>query len=726
MIDNPCPDLPDLEVTITQLIVELLLIEKERRFPQLILGNTEDKTSVRTTLHYARALLAYGISPESDALRPIIDWFDQPFPQRENDLIDPQEMNRLIILLLARPHKDNVQSRLEHLSGQEHDGDFDVQPGWGAFDTLWALEAFSLAQDRQVLSPRYMTEDRLKTHLERLLNNREMRKVKDVALALRLQHQYFGGLTKKHEVELRRLVKVANDNRGVWGMEEIGWLTQRMAWVDEFVHGSRLLPQEVREYQDPFRRVVLSTCMVIENLAPLQAAYPEIVPTLDCAMKLWWTQFHGRHAIETLRNLFPKPYDFDYLRVVCRTLRAVQAYAGAPLVDLNTVNVHLLHELAEMKKDLSESLEVRNIKAALRSWLRIDLDREVEPLKLGFSEANVVRVYPVIWSPLTSANHKAVTFPGESVIIKYGPRSEIEHERNNYGKLPSGIQDHFVRIPETTYTDLQTGLAYVVMQDLHDYKTLYEVHSLLARDVVAVADQLGNFLKQMHEGGTSVTRPVTKSLLREIYLRKMMEYIDRIFDFVWEYKVFEKTQTFVNEIQHELFDCIGELIRQQLAIRDFPAAYMHGDLHLRNIMIRGADDAAATQNRGLNFRLIDLEYLTPEGDAAFDAGQLLIDIDLVSREESRFDSQRRLASLGEELEIVYKKFGEARNDATFNLRVELAKARALLRIAKGKTKRGSKYLRERQSAQADQMAEEVISHAAEALTYMQNVMSKLK
>ena len=304
------------------------------------------------------------------------------------------------------------------------------------------------------------------------------------------------------------------------------------------------------------------------------------------------------------------------------------------------------------------------------------------------------------------------------------PRAEIEHERSNYHKLPPSIQDHFVRIPDTTYTDYESGLAYVVMQDLHDYKTLYEVHGLLSQDVVGVADQLGSFLKQMHEGGTTVTRPVSKSLLREIYLRKMMEYIDRIFDFVWEHNVFEKTQPFVNDIQHDLFDCIGELIRQQTAIRDFPAAHMHGDLHLRNIMIRGAEDSDRAQNRGLTFRLIDLEYLTRDGDAAFDAGQLLIDIDLVSRDESQFDSRRRLASLGKELEIVYKKFGASRDDPTFNLRVELAKARALLRIAKGKTKRGSIYLKEMQSAQADQIAEEVIEHALEALQYMQAVIAE--
>ena len=421
MIDNPCPDLPDLETTITQLIVELLLIEKERRFSDLILGNTEDKASVRMTMHYARALLDYGISPDSPTLKRVIDWFDQPFPQSEKDLIDPQEMNRLIVLLLARPHKDNVQNRLEYLAGQEHGGDFDVQPGWGAFDTLWALEAFALAEKRQVLNERHVKVDKLKSFMNRLISKAELRKIKDVALALRLQHVHFGGLTKKHEGELQKLLKIAEENGGVWGMEEIGWLIQRMEWVDEFVQGSRLIPQEVREYQDQFRRVILSTCMVIENLAPLQADYPEIVPTLDCAMKLWWTQFHGDQAISTLRNLFPKPYDVDYLRVVCRTLRAVRAYAGAPLVDLNTVNVHLLHELAEMKKDLSESLEVRNIKKALRSWLEVELEREIEPLKLGFSDANVVRAYPMIWSPLSSADRKSMTFPGESVIIKYGP-----------------------------------------------------------------------------------------------------------------------------------------------------------------------------------------------------------------------------------------------------------------------------------------------------------------
>ena len=555
-----------------------------------------------------------------------------------------------------------------------------------------------------------------------MISSHDLRRDKDLALALRLQQQYFGGLQPAHVAELERLIKEARDNRGVWGLEELGWLIKRMTWLDEFLKESKLLPKEVREYEDQFRRVILSTCMVIENLAPLRSQYPDLQPVLDKAMRLWWTQFEGPHAVTRLRNLFPKPLDSAYLRVLCRSLRAVRAYLDCPLGSMNAVQVHVLNELAEMKKNLSESLEVRNIKAALRSWIQIDLEREVETLKLGFSEANVVRVHPRIWSPMASANRQ--TLGNDSVIIKYGPRDEIEQERQHYSDLPAAIRNHFVRIPQTTYTDLQTGIAYVIMQDLQDFKTLYEVHEAIARQVSTVGDQLGTFLLQMHEGGSKMIRPVKKSLLREIYLRKMMEYIDRVFDFVWDYEVFAN-QPMVKDIQHELFDGIGDLLRRQNQIRDFPAAHMHGDLHMRNIMVHGLSQRDATPGQGLTFKLIDLEYLDTEGDAAFDAGQLLVDIDLVSREERHFDSQEKLLRLRDRLQSLYQEFGDSRKDTSFAMRMELAKARALLRIAKGKTKRGSQYVREKQSAQAEQIAEEVIQHAVEALQYLQSVTGAL-
>jgi hypothetical protein len=713
--------LPNLEETITQIIIELLLIEKEKRFPQLIMGSPDDKTSVRTTMHYVRALLSYGFAPDTPALQAAIDWFDRPFPRRKDEAIDTLEMNRLMILLLARPTSEYLAPRLEQLGCQKVEGGFDVQPGWGGYDTLWALDIFALAHEKGLLPDEYARMDDLRGYLDRLISKRDLRRDKDMALALNLQHRHFGGLNDIHRAELDRLIEIARRNQGLWGLEELGWLLNRMEWLKEFLAESKLLPQEVREFQDQFRRVILSTCMVIEYLAPLRKDYPQLVPVLEKAMRLWWLQIADAHSITTLRNLFPRPHDVDYLRVLCRTLRAIRAYIDQPLGTLNEVQVHVLHELAEMKKDLSESPDVRNIKEALRSWIHVDLNGEVETLRLGFSEANVVRVHPHIWSPMSGGNGKELVT--DSVIIKYGPRDEIEQERQNYARLPEAIRGYFVRIPEPSYTDQRTGAAYFVMQDLHDYKTLYELHEAVAHQAGDIADQLGNFLLQMHAGGTQQIRPGAKSLMRELYLRKMMEYVDRIFDFVWEYKLQFNTGM-IRDIQDELFQQIGELIQRHTQIRDFPAAHMHGDLHMRNIMIRGLGDS--DHGGGGSFRLIDLEYLEPDGDAAFDAGQLLIDIELVSREERRYDSKEQLLKLNDRLDQIYREFADARKDTTFGVRMELAKARALLRIAKGKTKRGSIYLREKQSVQALQIAEDVIAHAAESLQYLRTVTGALK
>jgi hypothetical protein len=716
--------LPQLEETITQIAVELLLIEKEKRFPALLMGDPEDKTCVRMSKHYVRALLSYGFSPDAPVMQPMIAWFDRPFPRRRDEAINTQEMNRLMILLLARPHSEFVEPRLAQLGQQRVEDGYDVQPGWGGFDTLWALEVFTLARKQGVLCDHHARLSDMAGYLDRLITRPDLRRNKDMALALRLQFELFGELKSQHEQELERLITVAKRNGGAWGLEELGWLLNRMEWLKEFTASSKLLPHEVREYQDQFRRVILSTCMVIEYLAPLRAAYPRLIPTLNDAMQLWWFQFAGPHAVVTLRSLFPKPYDTAYLRVLARTLRAVRAYVDHPLGEINAVQIHVLHELAEIKKNLSEPLEVRNIKAALRSWVHIELDREVEPLKLGFSEANVVRVYPRIWSPVSGENHHALS--PESVIIKYGPREEIETERRNYDRVSEQTRSSFVRIPEPSYVDLSNGIAYFIMQDLNDYRTLYEVHERVAQQVSAVADPLGSFLMQMHGGGTQQVRPARKSLIRELYLRKMMEHVDRIFDFIGAYDK-HPNKAMIQELQDDLFAAIGKLIQHNGVLRDFPVAQMHGDLHMRNIMVRGlAAEPQNSRSSGMTFRLIDLEYFDPEGDAAFDAGQLLMDIELVSRDERRYDSHDMLLRLGDSLQASYRDFAEKRDDPLFGVRMELAKARALLRIGKGKTKRGSRYLEAKQSVQAAQIADEVTAHMIEALQYLQSVTSTLK
>ncbi len=720
--------LTDLEETISALIVELLLLEKEKRYPHLLFGDPEDDRTVRVTTHYNMALLAYGFLPESEDLQERTKWFDRPFPQRDNDHIDPAEMNRLMALLYLRPHNENVRTRLEYLVRQKDEDGFDVQPGWLGFDTLWALKLFNLAHEKKVLDADMIHMDELKACLHTLLDQNQLRRDKDLALALRLEYEMEGEICPAHLPYLEHLVQAAEENRGVWGLEELGWrLTEMEDWLGKFVQGNRLTSEEVRPFQQQFRRVVLSTCMVMEYLTPLAGQYPQLRAPIERAMCLWWDQFYGSHTVTTLQSLFPKPHEYDYILVLCRTMRALRQYLGKPLCTLETVQVHILRELTKAKLNLEDPPDVRDIKEALRHWIRVDINGEIEPLKLGFSEANVVRVQPHIWSPMINDPYAANSLITQSLIIKYGPVDLIEVEGKNYEKIPVQIKDAFVRIPKADYTDKDRKRAFVIMQDLRNYKTLYELREEIMEDTANIADLLGSFLGAMHDGGSRKPRQVSKSLLREIYLRKMMEYVDRIFDFVWDRNLFPD-QDVIRDTQDGLFHEIGELIRRQGEIQTFPAAHMHGDLHMRNIMVHGLDTSPQEPNLNsdITFKLIDLEYYQSDGDAAFDAGQLLMDIELISRDETRYDSQNRLMRLREGLARVYNDFSITRDDPTFAVRVELAKARALLRIAKGKTKRGSRYTQARQIAQAEKIAEEVIQHSLEAWSYLKAVVAALK
>ncbi|MBC8172128.1 MAG: aminoglycoside phosphotransferase family protein, partial [Anaerolineae bacterium] len=235
-----------------------------------------------------------------------------------------------------------------------------------------------------------------------------------------------------------------------------------------------------------------------------------------------------------------------------------------------------------------------------------------------------------------------------------------------------------------------------------------------------VGDQLGMFLCRMHEGGMVKTELAPKSLIRETYLGKMLEYIDRIFNFVQRKETFSGNEI-TEEVQALLFENIGKIIQYQQKLTSFPAAYMHGDLHLRNIMVRGLEGNKEQGNLGLTFKLIDLEFLRADGDAAFDLGQLIVDIDLVAHEEDRqvhFDAMMTLCS---HINRCYSTLTPVRKDDTFDTRIELAKARALLRIAKGKTKRGYRFMETDQRQQAHTMAEQVMMHASAALGHLEAV-----
>ena len=408
---------------------------------------------------------------------------------------------------------------------------------------------------------------------------------------------------------------------------------------------------------------------------------------------------------------------------------AFRAYLGERLLTLE--NTYLLKQITQLQPAVKESAEIRSIKQALRTWIQIDLTGQIEQLKLGFSDANVVRVYPFIWSPMISNEDRPRSLIEDSLIIKYGPRAEIEKEREGYEKLPPATQDYFVRIPQASYTDNETGIAYVIMQDLRNYKTLYELREDLHGQgtIGFLSDQMSDFLQRMHRAGSAVKQVAPSSTLREIYLNKMLEYVDRVFNFIETYELYPDNSApeEVRKIKYEIFQHVGEIIKHQHKIETFPSAYMHGDLHMRNIMVQGFNSSQSQSqiNGGLKFKLIDLEFMRAEGDAAFDAGQLLMDIDLVARDENDNESKDNLIRLKRNLELLYTGFSKDRQDDSFGTRLELAKARALLRIAKGKTKRGKYFVEIKQQAQAEEIGKELIAHTFEALEHLRIVVDDM-
>jgi hypothetical protein len=722
--------LPNLEKTVNELVLELLLTASENRHPDLLYSRNETKNALRISMHYVLALLAYGFTLEDPELQTALKYFDKSFPRGQNTHITPNEMNRLLVLLHLAPDKDCVETRLRQLVRQQSNGYFDIQPGWQSFDMLWALKVLVLAKQKDVLPDSIISREKLQQHLDRILNRHEMKHDKDLALALRLQYDLNGSLKPAHEVLMEEMNDFAHRHQGMWGMREFEWRMEEMHWYQYMVEGRTLTYEMVKDNASDkeensyrlFRKIILSTCMVIEYMSPLTPHYPHLQSTLAKALSIWWGQLKGPNPLTTLRGLFPKGNDYEYLLVIARTLRAVRAQVGKPLRQLDPV--YLLRDLAAIKRNPSESREQRNLKQALRNWVYIDIVGAVEQLKLGFSEANVVRVQPYINSPTLTEDEQQGSWINHSLVVKYGPKEDITKERENYKKLPGQIRDYFVKIPDTEYIEPETGVTYVVMQDLKNYRTLYEVYTAVAQQANEVGDQLSNFLCRMHEGGTSHVRTAPRTLLREMYLGKMLEHIDRVFSFVYDNHLFD-SQEVMRQIQYQLFDCLGRVIQQQQKLEVFPAACMHGDLHLRNIMVKGLENSEGKSNLDITFKLIDLEFFHTDGDAAFDAGELMIDIDLVSHDGEKMEQHQEMMRLCEIIKARYNVYRDQRKDEMFDTRVELAKARALLRIAKGKAKRGQRYIETGQQSHAHNIAEELVTHASAALGYLENVVKQV-
>ena len=71
--------LPELQKTILEIVAELLLVEKEKRYTSLLFGDAVRKEVSRVSMNYVMALLSYGFTANDDELTAVADWFDKPY-----------------------------------------------------------------------------------------------------------------------------------------------------------------------------------------------------------------------------------------------------------------------------------------------------------------------------------------------------------------------------------------------------------------------------------------------------------------------------------------------------------------------------------------------------------------------------------------------------------------------------------------------------------------------
>ena len=714
--------LPDLEQTLGDLVLDLL--RAPRAFPELVRSDPLDQrgevspNAVRVTQHYIAALLAYGFDVSNEELQDTTLWFATDFPSEHKARVDSVEVTRLEALLLLDAPEDYILPRLEQLARQRTlDGDhFVIEGRGGDFDTLWSLKVMQLADQRGVLNG-LVDRDQLRHLAGRLISGTLLEK--DLALALRLRYELAGTLRQGHLHSLEKLLSIAERSGGMWGLD------QDMLWITDTMRQQKLTAGDFANHRDVLREMLLSTCYVIENLVPLAEVYPEIEERVRQAMELWWSVFHGKNCLSTLHALFPMPY--DYLMILSRTLVAVRAYLDRPLILWGAAHVH--RRLAEQELETTEPPDRESIRHALRNWLRVDLDGAPERLRLGMSDTDIVRVKPRIWNPMMPDDEGRMHIPyAESVVVKFGPVSEVDRERDNYARLPASIQPCFAQLPRPSFVD-EHGRAFLILQDLNRYLTLDETMRRVPQARPAINAELGDFLTWMHAGQLRQPRLAPYGLLWELYLLPMQGHVGRIFSYIQDNGLLDAAGAHekADTLKHGLLDMMGDLVRHQMALEGFPIAYMHGDLHSRNIMVRKLKGRErGDEVHELDFRLIDLEKFRLEGDAALDAGELIADLNLARSSLKGASDRRPLNELIEAIEGSYLAFAEERGDTTFPIRHELAQARALIRVAKGRTKFGEASLRESRRAPAISVGYEVLDLAEEAISHLHNVLGALK
>lgn len=308
----------------------------------------------------------------------------------------------------------------------------------------------------------------------------------------------------------------------------------------------------------------------------------------------------------------------------------------------------------------------------IRSCLTIDWQPEQSyPLTGGMSGATVMRL-SVKWQTAAETLFQpysiASTHVG-STVVKVGDWAVLARAEAAYAKIPLNYQHYFARIISGPHRLQRASEAYLLEEDLTNYITLCDALAVLdATFQKALREQFLTFLHRFYGMPSAEKREEQAGAnhIEWLYLSPMEQTLQRLEAVERHLLTPTNTLATLQTQLAQLRKCYGRLTT-------IPLTVMHGDLHLRNIML----NEIRPELGDIDFRLIDLDHFRHVGDKAYDLGELLVDLEMCAMFEMLPMESLRLSR---SLEAEFCRDAHEKREHTFQSRLALGKARSCLKL----------------------------------------------
>ena len=621
----------------------------------------------RLTHQTISALLACGFSAESPVLQRSYTWLiESKDPHRTDDVYFYVVPDKIEAAIEMERHNDEFccQAIDQLIERRRSPLDYSL-PGetQSIFKALWVSKILYSHPERD----RYI--ELIQETLKIAASNHLAFSLRDLSLLVSLYRNAIPG-TKLSTTPLREMINLLRSGEPDGLLDASYELSTRIPNLRD----QGPTPALTSGIRSELHWSLVGTCYVITNLAAFAERSQRIDRFLqNCVHNLYDIL---SHQPEKLSETFPKPY--HQVMLAARALVAFTAYGKEDLP--TTLMPMLIQELVKHEAVLKRHQVEQNKKRlqnVLQNWLSIDWnDEDCVRLAGGYTSASVLRVRPKLRIPSDDADgYTETSIPHlDSTIIKFGRKAGVDQERRNYSSIPPEYRHYFAAIPEKSHVEVIDNevTEYLVIEDLLGYRTLQEIVPHCRPEFRQhLTTRLIDFLLALYAMPVIPRRTV--SMVRHLYATPMFRSLETIHEYIQQF----------GELSEEDRDSVGlieDITSKGDALESFPQTFMHGDLNIRNILVHGKQSETAE----IRFRLIDLDELSRSGDLAFDIGEFVVDTWHVYH---KYGLPSSVCEMSREVESKFCSDASERGDAMFRPRLDLAKARSLLKLAEIESKK---------------------------------------